>query len=105
MTTSAHTSTHAPQKRNSIQRVAILFAGGPAPAANAVISTAAASFRRHGIDVLGIMNGYAHLIEFGPDRPMKKGKDYIVLDQAALKRTRNTRGIMIGTSRTTPART
>ena len=29
-----------------IKRVAILFAGGPAPAANAVISTAAVSFLR-----------------------------------------------------------
>ena len=29
-----------------IKRVAILFAGGPAPAANAVISTAAFSFSR-----------------------------------------------------------
>jgi len=86
-----------------IQRVAILFAGGPAPAANAVISTAAASFRRHHIEVLGIMNGYAHLVEYRDDHPMQAGRDYIVLDQSNLKRTRNTRGILIGTSRTNPA--
>jgi 6-phosphofructokinase 1 len=84
--------------------VAILFAGGPAPAANAVISTAAAAFRRHDIEVLGILHGYAHLVEFTPDHPMKAGRDYIVLDQSNLKRTRNTRGILIGTSRTNPAR-
>ena len=57
----------------AIKRVAILFAGGPAPAANAVISTAAASFRRHGIDVIGIMHGYAHLIDFSDSNPMKEG--------------------------------
>jgi len=84
--------------------VAILFAGGPAPAANAVISTAAASFRRHNIEVLGIMHGYAHLVEFGDDHPMKAGRDYIVLDQTNLRRTRNTRGILIGTSRTNPGK-
>jgi 6-phosphofructokinase 1 len=84
--------------------VAILFAGGPAPAANAVISTAAASFRRHGIEVLGLLHGYAHLVEFGDDHPMLPGRDYIVLDQTNLKRTRNTRGILIGTSRTNPAK-
>ncbi len=87
-----------------IRRVAILFAGGPAPAANAVISTAAASFRRRGIDVLGILHGYAHLIEFGDDHPMKEGRDYITLDQRVLKRTRNTRGILIGTSRVNPGK-
>jgi 6-phosphofructokinase 1 len=89
---------------NSIRRVAILFAGGPAPAANAVISTAAATFRKNGIEVLGIMNGYSHLVEFGPDHPMVAGRDYIVLDQSNLKRTRNTRGILIGTSRTNPGK-
>ncbi len=69
-----------------IRRVAIVFAGGPAPAANAVISTAAASFLRHGIEVLGILHGYAHLVEFGDDHPMQEGRDYIVLDQSRLKR-------------------
>ncbi len=88
----------------SIRRVAILFAGGPAPAANAVISTAAASFRRQGIEVIGIMNGYAHLVEFGEDHPMKEGRDYIILDQSKLRRTRNTRGILIGTSRANPGK-
>ena len=88
----------------SIRRVAILFAGGPAPAANAVISTAAASFRRQGIEVLGILHGYAHLIEYSDDHPMVEGRDYVVLDQTNLKRTRNTRGILIGTSRANPGK-
>ncbi len=87
-----------------IRRVAIVFAGGPAPAANAVISTAAASFLRQGIDVIGILHGYSHLAEFGDDHPMQEGRDYIKLDQSRLKRTRNTRGILIGTSRTNPGK-
>ena len=45
-----------------IKKVAILFAGGPAPGANAVISTAAASFLRNGIQVLGIRHGYSGLM-------------------------------------------
>ena len=53
-----------PQLESSIRRVAILFAGGPAPAANAVISTAAVSFLRNNIDVVGILNGYSHLVEY-----------------------------------------
>jgi ATP-dependent phosphofructokinase / diphosphate-dependent phosphofructokinase len=104
MSSSEHSASSSSRLPSTIRRVAILFAGGPAPAANAVISTAAASFRRQGIEVLGILNGYAHLVEFGDDHPMEAGRDFIVLDQSTLKRTRNTRGILIGTSRTNPGK-
>ena len=56
-----------------IHRVAIVFAGGPAPAANAVISAAADSFMRNNIEVLGILNGYSNLLQFVPDRPLQEG--------------------------------
>ena len=101
---SASTSPNPAPGQRPIRRVAIVFAGGPAPAANAVISTAAASFLRHGIEVLGILHGYAHLVEYGDDHPMEEGRDYMVLDQSRLKRSRNTRGILIGTSRTNPGK-
>lgn len=88
----------------SIKKVAILFAGGPAPAANAVISTAAASFLRNGIEVIGIKHGYSGLVEFGPDRPLVEGRHYMILDQKALRRTRNSPGILIGTARSNPGK-
>lgn len=91
-------------KNSSIRRVAILFAGGPAPSANAVISTAATSFMRNDIQVLGIKHGYSGLQEFGPDHPMEVGRDYVVIDPKILKRTRNSQGIMIGTARANPGR-
>lgn len=99
-------STMSPpqQIQTNIRRVAILFAGGPAPAANAVISTAAGSFLKAGISVLGIQNGYSNLVEFAPDRPLVEGEDYVVLDAQRLKRTRNTQGVMIGTARTNPGK-
>src|SRR3954466_6086064 len=87
-----------------IRRVAILFAGGPAPAANAVISTAAVSFLRNSIDVIGILNGYTPLVQFGEGYAMQEGRDYVKIDHRMLKRTRNSRGIMIGTSRTNPGK-
>jgi 6-phosphofructokinase 1 len=104
MSASPVTSSNSFQTGRAIRRVAMLFAGGPAPAANAVISTAAASFRREYVEVLGILHGYAHLVEFDDGHPMQEGRDYIVLDQHRLKRSRNTRGIMIGTSRTNPGK-
>ena len=56
------------EKAARFRRVAILFAGGPAPAANAVISTAATSFLRNKIHVIGILNGYENIQAFAPDR-------------------------------------
>ncbi len=88
----------------TIRRAAILFAGGPAPAANAVISTAATSFLRNNIEVVGIKHGYSSLQEFGPDRPMQVDSDYIVVDHRVLSRTRNSQGILIGTARANPGR-
>ncbi len=87
---------------HAFRRVALVFAGGPAPAANAVISTAAVSFLRNGIEVLGIRYGYSNLMRFDPARPLQAGKDYLVLDHAALARSRNKQGILIGTARANP---
>lgn len=86
------------------RRVAILFAGGPAPAANAVISTCAALFVRNGIGVLGIKYGYSRLIDYSPDRPLQAGRDYIDIDDNVLRRTRNSQGILIGTARSNPGK-
>jgi ATP-dependent phosphofructokinase / diphosphate-dependent phosphofructokinase len=93
-----------PHLESTIHRVAILFAGGPAPAANAVISTAAVSFLRNNIEVYGILNGYSHLVEFGPNYSMAEGRDYIRIVHNTLKRTRNSQGILIGTARTNPGK-
>jgi 6-phosphofructokinase len=98
------TSSHEQTAHRFIRRVAILFAGGPAPAANAVISTAAASFLRHGIEVVGILNGYSHLVGFREDRPLQEGRDYVMITPKMLRRTRNSRGILIGTARTNPGK-
>ncbi len=98
------TLSRPPQLESSIRRVAVLFAGGPAPAANAVISTAAVSFLRNNIDVVGIKYGYSNLMLFGPDHPMQEGRDYININHTVLKRTRNSQGIMIGTARANPGK-
>jgi 6-phosphofructokinase 1 len=102
-TPTSATAQPAPNPR-PIKKVAILFAGGPAPAANAVISTAAVSFIRHGIEVVGVLNGYSRLVEFGPDNPLQEGRDYIRITHKVLRRTRNSRGILIGTARTNPGK-
>ncbi|MCU0877142.1 MAG: 6-phosphofructokinase [Pirellulaceae bacterium] len=94
-----------PSKKNTtLKRVAILFAGGPAPGANAVISTAAASFLRNECEVLGILHGYSSLASYSPEHPLVDGEAYIKLTSKVLKRTRSSQGIMIGTARTNPGK-
>ncbi|MEX0610597.1 MAG: 6-phosphofructokinase [Pirellulales bacterium] len=85
-------------------RVAILFAGGPAPAANAVISTAATAFLRHNVEVVGVLHGYSHLVEYSPEHPMQEGRDYVMLNHRMLGRTRNSQGIILGTARANPGK-
>lgn len=87
---------------HAFRRVAILFSGGPAPGANAVISTAAVSFLRGDIEVLGVLYGYSQLMAYDGQTPLRVGHDYVILDHARLQRTRNTQGIMIGTARANP---
>ncbi|MGD9126733.1 MAG: 6-phosphofructokinase [Planctomycetia bacterium] len=100
----ATTLSHPPQTESNIKKVAILFSGGPAPAANAVISTAAVSFLRNGIEVVGVLNGYSHLMQFGPEHALEEGRDYISITHNTLKRTRNSRGIIVGTARANPGK-
>ena len=90
--------------KSSIKKVAILFSGGPAPAANAVISTAAASFIKAGIEVYGMKHGYAGLVRYTPEAGLQEGRDFIRLTPDKLRRTRCTGGIMIGTARENPGK-
>src|SRR5579871_2828284 len=71
-----------------LERVGIVFAGGPAPAANAVIAVAASSFRRRGVEVVGILHGYSALER---DRPaeLRAGEHYRVIEDRDLWGLRN----------------
>ncbi|MCB9677293.1 MAG: 6-phosphofructokinase [Alphaproteobacteria bacterium] len=89
---------------HSIRRVAILFSGGPAPAANAVISAAAISFLEHGIEVVGIFHGYSNLCDYDPTYPLEEGLHYRIFRDADLRGIRNSRGICIGTARANPGK-
>ncbi|MEM7137118.1 MAG: 6-phosphofructokinase [Myxococcota bacterium] len=87
----------------AIRRVAIVFSGGPAPGANAVIAAAATSFLEAGLEVFGIFHGYTNLQQYDPDKqPMVEGEHYRRLAPSDMRGLRNTRGIIIGTARVNP---
>jgi ATP-dependent phosphofructokinase / diphosphate-dependent phosphofructokinase len=98
------TLARPPKRHTAFKRIAILFAGGPAPAANAVISTAASSFLRNDIEVYGILHGYSNLIDYSPEAPLVEGKHFVRLQHGLLKRSRSSQGIMIGTARSNPGK-
>ena len=89
---------------HNIKRVALLFAGGPAPGANSVISACAISFIRAGIEVIGIRYGYSNLIDYSPAKPLVEGQHYKLLTEVSLRRTRSKEGIIIGTARANPGK-
>ncbi len=87
-----------------LKKVAILFGGGPAPGANAVISSAAYTFLNAGIEVIGIKHGYSKLIDFQAEVPLVEGKDYLQLTYERLEFARTSAGIMLGTARSNPGK-
>ena len=95
----------SPQKPVSdVKKVAILFSGGPAPAANAVIGSAAACFQQAGVEVYGMKHGYTYLADYKDGDVLKEGEAYIRLDKENLEGLRTEQGICIGTARVNPGK-
>jgi len=86
-----------------IHRVGIVFAGGPAPGANAVISSSAISFLDTGREVIGFRDGYRNLEQYHPvTHRLQQDAHYRVFKASDVTGMRNTQGILIGTSRANP---
>ncbi|MDQ3364506.1 MAG: 6-phosphofructokinase [Myxococcota bacterium] len=93
------------RKGDHIKRVAVVFSGGPAPAANAVISSAAISFLEDDRQVIGFFHGYSNLADYHPvTHRLLPDEHYRIFDEKDLSGLRNTRGIVIGTARTNPGK-
>jgi 6-phosphofructokinase 1 len=87
-----------------IRRVGIVFSGGPAPAANAVISAAAMNFLNCGVEVIGFLDGYECLEDCSPDCLMVEGEHYLNLSIDDVSGIRNRRDIILRTSRANPGK-
>lgn len=87
-----------------IRRVGMLFSGGPAPAANAVISAAAISFLNAGIQVIGFLDGYEDLERFTAERPLTEGEHFLCLSRDLVSGIRIRKDIILRTSRANPGK-
>jgi ATP-dependent phosphofructokinase / diphosphate-dependent phosphofructokinase len=91
--------------QHPVKRVGIVFAGGPAPAANAVISAAAISFVESGREVVGFFHGYSNLQEYHPvGHRLLPDQHYRIFQERDVRDLRNSRGIIIGTARANPGK-
>ncbi len=87
----------------SIRRVGIVFAGGPAPAANAVIAAAGVSLLDAGLEVVGFYHGYSNLHGYDAAKaPLEPDVHYRLFTDDDLRGIRSSRGVVIGTSRVGP---
>jgi 6-phosphofructokinase len=90
--------------QRQVRKVGMLFSGGPAPAANAVISAAALSFLDAGAEVVGFLEGYTHLESYDPARPLVEGKHYLRLTRDLVGDIRNKGAIILRTARANPGK-
>lgn len=90
---------------NGNKKVGLVFSGGPAPSANAVISSASLSFINNKIQTIGFFHGFEFLENFDPLNRYSLIKDvhYEVLE-ATISHIRNLRGVYLKTSRANPGK-
>src|SRR5260221_4830459 len=95
----------ARRQGDHVKRVSLVFSGGPAPAANAVISSAAISFLEDDREVIGFFHGYSNLQEYHPvTHRLLPDEHYRIFEEKDLSGLRNSRGVVIGTARTNPGK-
>ena len=83
----------------------MLFSGGPAPSANAVISSVALNFLDKKIPTIGFFHGFEFLEKYDPNNRFSLVEDthYQVFD-TSIARIRNRRGVYLKTSRANPGK-
>ena len=88
-----------------VNRIGIVFSGGPAPAANAVIASTAVAFLDSGREVVGFFGGYSALQRYHPvESPLLRDEHYRLFAERDVVGIRNERGIHIGTARANPGK-
>ena len=89
--------SHSPNGSNSSARVGILVGGGPAPGINGTIGAVTLEARNRGHEVIGIYDGFSHLMAGKTDRVK-------ILDHDDVSRIHFQGGSILNTSRANPTK-
>jgi ATP-dependent phosphofructokinase / diphosphate-dependent phosphofructokinase len=92
------------KQATDVKHIGIIFSGGPAPAANTVISAVAAACLKCGIKVTGFLYGYKFLENYSRGKGLIKSKHYINIDFDLIQGLRNSQGVIIHNSRANPGK-
>lgn len=90
--------------KNKNERVGVLFSGGPAPSANAVISSLALTLLDNHVPVIGIMRGYEFLQDFNKNYPKLRKDVHYGFITPEITKARNRSGVFLKTSRANPGK-
>ncbi len=90
--------------RNLIKHVGILFSGGPAPAANTVLSAAVMNFINAGVEVYGFIQGFHFIQDYEEGMVLKPNEHFKKMTLADVSGIRNQRAITVKTSRANPGK-
>ncbi|OGF68323.1 MAG: hypothetical protein A2Y62_10265 [Candidatus Fischerbacteria bacterium RBG_13_37_8] len=87
------------------KKIGVLFSGGPAPSANAVISAVSLSFIDKKIPVIGLYYGFEFLELFDPNHRFSLIEDthYETMNHS-ISKIRNMKGVYLKTSRANPGK-
>ena len=77
----------------TIRHVGILFSGGPAPAANTVLSAAVMNFINAGVEVYGFIQGFHFIQDFDESTELVPDEHYKIMTLADVSGIRNHRAI------------
>jgi ATP-dependent phosphofructokinase / diphosphate-dependent phosphofructokinase len=89
--------SHSPNGSNNSARVGILVGGGPAPGINGTIGAVTLEARNRGHEVIGIYDGFSHLMAGKTDRVK-------ILDHDDVSRIHFQGGSILNTSRANPTK-
>ena len=89
--------SHSPNGSNNSTRVGILVGGGPAPGINGTIGAVTLEARSRGHEVIGIYDGFSHLMAGKTDRVK-------ILDHDDVSRIHFEGGSILNTSRANPTK-
>jgi len=87
-----------------IKHIGIIFSGGPAPAANAVISATVMNLVNMGVEVYGFLQGFEFLQEYEEGKVLILDEHYKILALSDVSGIRNVKPIIIKTSRANPGK-
>jgi ATP-dependent phosphofructokinase / diphosphate-dependent phosphofructokinase len=89
---------------SKVKHIGILFSGGPAPAANAVISATVMNLVNVGVEVYGFLQGFEFLQEYEEGKTLAFNEHYKILTLSDVSGIRNIKSIIIKTSRANPGK-